>query len=64
MPVLELDFEAVLPRAWGLRGSFTFTDATYIAVAEMTGTTLLTADRRIRRGPVVRCPIVLPPRNE
>ena len=63
MPLTEYSFEFALPRAWALRGSFTFTDASYIAVAEATGTALVTLDRRIARGPTVQCDIVLPPRT-
>ena len=57
----EFDFEFVLPRAWELRGSFTFTDAAYIAVAEATGTAFVTLDERIARGPAVKCEIIIPP---
>lgn len=61
MPIREFDFEFVLPRAWELRGSFTFTDAAYIAVAEATGTAFVTLDERIARGPAVKCEIIIPP---
>jgi predicted nucleic acid-binding protein len=48
-------------RMWGLRGSFTGQDATYIALAEMLGNVpLLTADVHIRDAPVpLNCPVEL-----
>ena len=62
MPATEIEFEKLLQRAWAQRGSYSFYDASYIAVAEMTATVLLTADRRLADGPPVACEIVLPPR--
>lgn len=43
------------------RGSYTFFDAAYIAVAELTDTVLLTVDARLAERLAVDCEIVLPP---
>jgi len=44
-------------RAWELRANLTPYDAAYVALAERLGAALLTADRRLARAPLVRCPI-------
>ena len=64
MPLTEYQFDAVLQRAWELRGSFTFVDASYIAVAEASQTPLVTLDESITRGPAVRCEIILAPPSD
>lgn len=52
----------LLERVWELRHSMSAYDATYIALAETLGTSLLTADRRLSRAPGARCAITLVPR--
>ncbi|HVX46642.1 MAG TPA: type II toxin-antitoxin system VapC family toxin [Mycobacteriales bacterium] len=52
----------LLERIWELRHNMSAYDATYIALAETLGTSLLTADRRLGRAPGARCPITLVPR--
>lgn len=48
------------PRMWALRHNLSAYDATYVALAEMTGTTaLLTTDTRLAAAPGVNCPIEL-----
>ena len=48
------------PRMWALRHNLSAYDATYVALAEMTGATaLLTTDARLARAPGVSCPIEL-----
>jgi len=61
MPLKEYGIDALVGRAWELRGSFTFTDSSYIAVAELTRTPRLTLDLGITRGPKVGCEIIVPP---
>ncbi|KAF0653593.1 PilT protein domain-containing protein [Cyanobium sp. Copco_Reservoir_LC18] len=51
----------LLPRIWGLRGNLTAYDASYVALAESLGCPLLSADRRLARGPGPRCAIQLVP---
>ena len=46
------------PRMWELRHNLTAYDATYVALAEMTGATaLLTTDARLATAPGINCPI-------
>ncbi len=48
------------PRMWALRHNLSSYDATYVALAEMTGATaLLTTDARLANAPGVACPIEL-----
>lgn len=48
------------PRMWELRHNLSSYDATYVALAEMTGATaLLTTDTRLANAPGVNCPIEL-----
>jgi predicted nucleic acid-binding protein len=63
--LLDLDieawpYEAVADRAWQLRHNLSSYDASYVAVAELLGVTLVTLDRRIRRAPDVRCAVATP----
>ena len=51
----------LLDRIWELRENVTAYDATYVALAELLGCALLTADRRLSRAPGVRCPITVVP---
>lgn len=46
-------------RAWELRANLTPYDASYVALAEMLGTALLTVDRRLARAPLIRCAVEL-----
>lgn len=48
------------PRMWALRQNLSAYDATYVALAEMTGATaLLTTDTRLAHAPGINCPIEL-----
>jgi len=53
-------YEAVAPRAWELRESVTLYDAVYVAVAEATGSPLVTLDSRLARAPGPRCDMLTP----
>jgi predicted nucleic acid-binding protein len=44
-------------RAWELRHNLTVYDASYVALAEMLGTSLITLDARIAKAPGPLCPI-------
>jgi predicted nucleic acid-binding protein len=46
-------------RAWELRDNLTPYDASYVALAEMLGTALLTVDSRLARAPLIRCAVEL-----
>ena len=46
------------PRMWALRHNLSAYDATYVALAEMTGATaLLTTDTRLANAPGINCPV-------
>ena len=58
----DLDLERVshrplLVRIWELHTSITPYDAAYVALAEMIGATLVTADRRLAQAPGSRCQV-------
>src|SRR5688572_3299894 len=53
-------YEVLAPRVWELRENMSAYDGSYVALAEMTGTTLATLDTRIARAPGVRCKVVTP----
>jgi predicted nucleic acid-binding protein len=46
-------------RAWELRANLTPYDASYVALAEILGTALLTVDSRLARAPLIRCTVEL-----
>jgi predicted nucleic acid-binding protein len=50
-------YELLAPRAWQLRRSLSIYHAAYVALAELTGATLVTLDRRIGGAPGLRCAI-------
>ncbi|HUZ44619.1 MAG TPA: hypothetical protein VMU63_09460 [Acidimicrobiales bacterium] len=52
----------LLSRCWELKDNLTIYDAAYVALAELLGVAVLTADVRLASAPGPRCPIeVLPP---
>lgn len=53
-------YQLLAPRSWELRRNLSSYDASYVALAELTGATLVTLDRRISRAPHLRCPIATP----
>lgn len=56
-PVLPL-----LERMWQLRENVSAYDAAYVALAEHLDCALLTADKRLARAPMIRCPVTVIPR--
>ena len=52
---------ALLDRVWELRDNLSAYDASYVALAELLGCSLLTADGRLGRAPGVRCPVTIVP---
>ncbi len=52
----------LLDRVWELRDNVSAYDASYLALAEALGCTLLTADARLSRVPGLRCSVTLVPR--
>jgi len=62
--LLDLDverwpYELLAPRAWSLRENLTIYDASYVALGELTGATLLTLDGRLARAPGIRCSVTV-----
>jgi predicted nucleic acid-binding protein len=47
----------LLPRCWELRHNLTPYDAAYVALAELLGVSLVTADRRLARATGIRCAV-------
>jgi predicted nucleic acid-binding protein len=47
----------LLTRCWDLRDNLTAYNASYVALAELLGTTLITADARLSRVPQVMCAV-------
>lgn len=61
LPLDRVPHRPLLDRCWELRENLTIYDAAYVALAEILGVTLLTADRRLANAPGLRCPVeVLP----
>lgn len=54
--------QPLLARVWELRDNVTAYDASYAALAEALGCALLTADARLARAGVLRCPVTVVPR--
>jgi predicted nucleic acid-binding protein len=53
-------YELLATRAWELRQNLSIYDASYVALAELLGATLVTLDRRIDGAPGTRCAIAMP----
>ncbi|MFI0978117.1 type II toxin-antitoxin system VapC family toxin [Streptomyces sp. NPDC021093] len=56
-PVRRASCQGLVPRLWELRDNFTPYDATYIALAEQLGATLVTGDGKFRTAPGKRCAV-------
>ncbi len=55
MPLLRSPHAPLLERCWELRENVTVYDAAYVALAEVLGAVLLTADQRLVCAPGPRC---------
>ena len=49
--------QGLVTRCWELRDNLSVYDASYIALAELIGATLVTTDARMSRAPQIRCSI-------
>lgn len=63
--LVDLDVEhwphdVLAARAWALRANLSSYDASYVALAEALGATLVTLDRRLARAPGPRCAVATP----
>jgi predicted nucleic acid-binding protein len=59
LPVRRAPHRPLLTRCWELRENLTVYDAAYVALAELLGAVLVTADARLARAPGVRCELDL-----
>lgn len=59
MAIRRYPIAALVPRIWELRHNLTPYDAAYIALAEVLGAPLLTADARLARAHGLRCTVEL-----
>lgn len=59
LPLQRAPHLPLLSRCWELRENVTSYDAAYVALAEVLGSVLLTADRRLAGAPGLRCEIEL-----
>ena len=57
LPLRRASHQGLVIRCWELRDNFTAYDASYIALAEMLGTTLVTTDARMSRAPQRLCAV-------
>jgi len=60
LPLQLWPYEPLADRAWELRHNVTSYDATYVALAELLGATLVTLDRRLATAPGIRCAVQVP----
>lgn len=60
LAIEQWPYEILAPRVWQLRENLSCYDASYVALAELTGATLVTLDQRIGRAPGLRCTIATP----
>lgn len=59
MPIRRVPHSPLLTRIWSLRNNLTVYDAAYVALAELVGGPLLTADARLARSPDISCEVDL-----
>ncbi len=59
LAIRRMAVSGLLPRVWELRENLTAYDATYVALAEVIGCRLLTADTRLASAPGPLCSIVV-----
>lgn len=60
LAVEQWPYELLAPRVWQHRENLTTYDASYVALAELLDTTVVTLDRRIARAPGLRCTVLTP----
>lgn len=53
----RIPYAPLLARCWELRHNLTIYDAAYVALAELTSTSLLTGDTKLAAAPGIRCPV-------
>ena len=61
LPIERVPHRELIGRCWELRHTMTVYDASYVAVAESFGATLLTGDQRLASAPGPRCEMEILP---
>ena len=57
LPLRRTSHRPLLPRCWQLRENVSVYDAAYVALAELLGVVLVTADARLAKAPGLRCQV-------
>jgi predicted nucleic acid-binding protein len=57
LAVEQWPYELLASRVWKLRNNLSSYDASYVALAEITGAPLVTLDRHIAQAPGLRCAV-------
>lgn len=60
LAIEQWPYELLAARAWAHRANLSVYDASYVALAELAGATLVTLDRRIGGAPGLRCSVATP----
>ena len=60
LTIEQWPYELLASRAWELRRNLSIYDASYVALAELVDTTLVTLDKRMGRAPGLRCTVSTP----
>jgi predicted nucleic acid-binding protein len=64
LPLRRASHQGLVTRCWELRDNLTAYDASYVALAELLGATLVTSDARLSRAPQILCSVDLLPRTD
>jgi predicted nucleic acid-binding protein len=64
LPLRRASHQGLVTRCWELRNNLTAYDASYVALAELLGATLITTDARLSRAPQIMCSVDLLPRTD
>lgn len=64
LPLRRASHQGLVTRCWELRNNLTAYDASYVALAELLGATLVTTDARLSRAPQIMCSVDLLPRTD
>lgn len=60
LAIEQWPYELLAGRGWELRRNLSMYDASYVALAELLGSTLVTLDKRITGAPGLRCAVATP----
>lgn len=60
LAIEQWPYELLAKRAWELRQNLSIYDGSYVALAELTSTALVTLDKRIAGAPGLRCTVTTP----